>query len=309
MRLLVIVLTIVWFASLHWTLNLRSGLSPSRNHAAPTAEISPPLTDDTKWISSKPSQSFRTKEFEIATARHSSDTAKIQVREIDDSNKHLIPSFEKVGFQFIDITKLLSMQRGSINLMDYHNALRDVVRCDNRCKLHPIFKVIVSDLSYLHGLAFRMGTTYTLCRDNSKKNTHIHFDLTGEGSKLQTLAANQIFKSPGHFRLWIPLHDIDNWSLGVGDTSALRDRSCANLPAERRSTCLEDFNKVLWYHQRVMRRQDVILLANGRVPHFSINRRERGLQTQNRSAFTIDLHVSLLDIALNSLGKQTYIYI
>lgn len=285
MHLFVLLATLAWTLTVQWIFHQQIRLSTRRPFA-----VSSRPTSTGSTLSPSLSGPFRIKSFEIETSRHSSETTTIQVREIDEDNKRLVPSFEKVGFQFIDVTKLPA----SINLNDYHQALEDVVLCDNRCKVNPVFKVIVSDLSRIHGLEFRMGTAHVQQRDSSKKNTHIHFDQTGEGHKVRSLPTNQLFKSPGYFRLWIPLQSIDNFVLGMGDTSALRDRSCAHLDAKRQSTCLDDFGKVIWYHRREMRRGDIILLANGRVPHFSVYRKEHGLHTLNRSALTIDLHVFYL---------------
>ena len=86
------------------------------------------------------------------------------------------------------------------------------------------------------------------------------------------------------------MKDIDNLVLGVGDVNRLVNIECASsetykMSEQQRGHCVlrGEFDKVEWYHQSSMRRQDVVFFANRQVPHFSVN---RGVlyQTQERTA-------------------------
>ena len=94
------------------------------------------------------------------------------------------------------------------------------------------------------------------------------------------------------FKVWIPLSDIDNLSLGVGDISAYHfdclyhhHHECDKISA---------FKSIAWYHQPIMRRQDVIFFSSDKalkdVPHFSLHRGPE-CETQQRESMVMTVRL------------------
>lgn len=224
----------------------------------------------------------------------------IQVHEMNARTMHMVPHFYKVGFEFVDIAKLPCFQRGAVSMRDYHALLWNVEKSNSRDLNRVIFgnngqkilSEIVGDWAFSHGFSKLRIESFRISKLEKKRGSaeavegvRPHTDRYSDGDP------NDLYA----FRLWIPLRDIDNLVLGVGDTNKLIDRECASIDLSKikrsqREQCRlrEEFEKVEWYHQSSMRPQDVVFFADKQVPHFSTNRGD-SYRTQQRSALIVNL--------------------
>ena len=227
----------------------------------------------------------------------------IQVHEINARTMHMVPDFYEVGFEFVDIAKLPCFPRGAVSMRDYHALLWNVEKSNSRNLYRVIFgsngqkilSEIVGDWAFSHGLSKLRIESFQISKLEKKKGSkeavqgvRPHTDRYSDGDP------NDLYA----FRLWIPLHDIDNLVLGVGDTNKLIDRECASkdlskMKTLQREQCRlrEEFEKVQWYHQSSMRPQDVVFFADKQVPHFATNRGDSS-RTQQRTALIVNLKFS-----------------
>ena len=226
---------------------------------------------------------FPIKVHRVQSQIHPRSKQTITVMEVDQNNKRLVPPFDVTRFEFVDVATLRSFETGAVTLADYHQMLGDLRHTEIEDRLpqgggftfktisqkhSEILNAIVHDFCQTHNLRLLKEPGRMVQILENTIGTPIHFD-----------------KYPPSIRLWIPLADIDNLSLGVGDASHCHDQ-CAD-PAEARD--------IDWYHQPAMRMQDVVFFSGNHVPHFSIQQfhpfQKKGseFKTQTRKSLTFTI--------------------
>ena len=207
----------------------------------------------------------------------------INIREVTHSNKQFIPSFNYVGFEFRDISATFTSDSSKHSTEDYNqmikrlSALSAEIFVDSN-GINPsdlleeekeILLAICGDfaessnkkiISVTHSAAFRKV-------EGKGTLTHIHFDID--------VSLQQPTESGTHIRMWIPLSNIDNFPLAVGDARAYYANDGVCNGEGSINDCAEDsgFKDAVWYHQPMMTPADVVFWNKQTVPHGSINLR------------------------------------
>lgn len=209
----------------------------------------------------------------------------VTIREVTPENKHLIPGFRISGFEFIDLSETFIFQNNEVSLHEYDRMLERITSrllklpkgqtMTNVNNGEPILQAIAKEFALRHGMELNIFSVQIIT-----PHTSFGTDSHTDGRT-----------SPPTLKLWIPLETIDNFVLAVGDTNALSDRKCAGhltYRSHRQCVASNDFAKTIWYHQSVMRPQDVIIFSPDQVPHFSAN---QGVaqKTQHRQALMVKL--------------------
>lgn len=191
----------------------------------------------------------------------------IIVRQINSLNKHLLPPFRQINFEFFSLSQSLFFQNGLVSRREYQELIHRVAGgsrgeySEVMVRDEPILKAVVQEFNDRNLMDLRMSKSYLVTVD---EGTGIHFDQYCV------------------FRLWIPLTTsaIDNLCLGVGDITHLPITSGYNL------------DRIIWYQQMTMTAEDWIFLRAHSVPHYAANMGNRYI-TQRRLAITINLVSSI----------------
>ena len=203
-------------------------------------------------------------------------TIPIVVHLVTASNKHLLPPFAVIHFEFHSLSATRFILNGDITKTDYHEMLQRVIAASNGVfcvtvnNHEPILNVVVHEFAARNQMKLKITNTHILSVDSGSA---IHYDGRG-------------------LSLWIPITDtlIDNLCLGVGDITALNHPQCALPKFQGDKLCSDGsaFQKVVWYQQMTMTSEDWIFFRGDKVPHFSVNLGNT-LRVQQRSALVINL--------------------
>ena len=233
-------------------------------------------------LSPNPSDPFKTST--VLVWNEYDQTIPITVRQVTISNKHRIPPFERVHFEFYSLSQSDFFRNDRFSKNQYHEMLRRMhsqirnERIGTKSNLDPLLMEIINEFGYRHALdlkvAYSQITSYSV--NGLSAGTAIHFDGT-----------------PPDFRLWIPLTDslIDNLSLGVGDVTTLTNTVCASpSAADAMDECADghEFAETLWYQQMTMSSEDWIFWDTGKVPHYSVHLGD-SRKTRTRTALVINI--------------------
>lgn len=206
---------------------------------------------------------------------HDEAVIPLTIHEVTPNNRHLLPSFERVKFEFWSLTQSQFGQQSLIR-QQYHDFIFRVMVYATLEK-EPILEMITREFGQRHSMELEVKSTTIIKREGdrstSRSGTGIHFD-----GKLASF-----------IKLWIPLTSIDNLCLGVGDSTKMTDRRCIEYGAADEAECVDgsEFAEVVWYQQMTMTNEDWIFFQTDKVPHYAAHLPSR--QTQERMALVVEL--------------------
>ena len=222
------------------------------------------------WI---PAHYFPTQEYVVKGEMLWSDYS-INVRQVTEGNVRFIPPFTDVGFEFRDISQLFT----SHDLV-YYNKM-----------MHRLFLLATQNFLGSNGVEAaplrqeEEEILLRICEDFAESNnkrivseigkaalmkvddgTKIHFDAdAGINNPMEDLTI---------IRAWIPLSDIDNFPLAVGDARSYYklDGPCKGDGGIKGCATKREFRDAVWYQNEQMTIMDAVFLNKHAVPHCSLN--------------------------------------
>ena len=206
---------------------------------------------------------FQTTTLDVFQDLKSGHKISITVRQIYPSNKHLLPPFRRINFEFFSLSQSLFFQNALFSRTEFQRMMHRVdsfaASDDVNIVLsdEPILKEIVQEFNDRNAMDLAINKIYIVTQD---KGTGIHIDEVDA------------------LRLWIPITNsfIDNLCLGVGDVT--------NLPLSSGYP----LDSIIWYQQMNMTSEDWVFFRGHRIPHYSANMGDN-LTTQRRSALVVHL--------------------
>lgn len=218
-------------------------------------------------------------------------TIPITIHQITESNKHLVPSFEKTNIEFFTLSQSMWFQRNRFSVAKYQQMLQrvtasskqhDAVTANNK---EPILRAIVREFGDRHSIKLHVASTRLF---KVTAGLGVHLD------PVNSPACPEIYC----FKLWIPLTatEIDNLCLGVGDVSRLNanHQNCAVPSIREDKWCSDfDFNQVTWYQQTRMTNQDWVFFQGDRVPHYAAN---LGNTRNTQQRWALVVHMKFADL-------------
>ena len=243
---------------------------------------------------------FASTKYKVKGRSHRSDYS-INIREVAVYNKHHIPPFRDVGFEFRDISKSFKSYSSDFNL---HN-LMSYFKMINR--LSSLAKKQFADTKGVKGFRLRKEeeeVLLTICEDFAESNNKkieskienaVFMKVDGDGTKIHFDEAPEIdlpTKYGTRIKVWIPLSDIDNFPLAVGDVRSYYklDGPCKGDNSIGRCATKRDFKDAIWYQQEQMTPIDAVFWNKHAVPHCSLNLGIDGIDmdTQDRIALILE---------------------
>ena len=263
---------------------------------------------DAVVLSSAPKISFDwnhlTQEYDTKSQETQRDLS-INIREVTEYNKQFIPPFQDVGFAFRDLSELNTFTSVSSKYRDlskYYNKmirrLYDLARdefpsSDEQkrqitCRLtvdeFDMFLKICEDFAVTNNKKMISDLFSITLRKATSAGTTIHFD--GRARIIFPVEGGTII------RVWIPLSNIDNYPMAVGDVRSyfLFNGVCNGERNINKCAKRLHFDHSVWYHQRKMTPLDAIFWNLKAVPHGSMNLGE-DRSTKERFALLFDFVV------------------
>ncbi len=202
----------------------------------------------TSWINDQ-TNAFENSTVDVLAEPLQSDMVSVTVRTVTDSNKHLIPEFAHVQFEFFSLSQ--SKITSAFSTKEYQQMLGRLVTEPNdefgfstRNNNEPILNAVIEEFGDRHSMNLKIVSTRFATPEIG--GSHIHFDETQE------------------MRLWIPITDtfIDNFSLCVEDTT--------RIPQCMRNRQFRDLNQNFvvvpgGYHVPMKSRKWTFLIEHGNV--------------------------------------------
>ena len=216
--------------------------------------------DSTPWTDGR----FPTQQYKMKLQHLPETKQQINIHDVTLNNKQFMPPFRDVGFAFEDVSKYIR------NMKNYNKMIRRLYNV--AVKLLPSTAI---EPNYNHLKAKEKRILFNICRDfaesNGKKmSSSIHsvyfLKTEGDGRPFHFDAETGIDHSNADgttsMGAWIPLSNIDNFPLVVGD---------ARSYFEDDGVCKGLFDDAFWYKQENMTPTDAIFWNLKTVPHGSIN--------------------------------------
>ena len=241
-----------------------------------------------------PSQQYKTK------GRWTQRDFSINIREVTEYNKEFVPPFRAVGFAFRDLSKFetLSSPFSKYNMQNFNQMIHrlshlaaellpgpiEITKCDITRGEQRMLMRICEDFAVSNNKKIVSNIeTETLIKANGI-GTPIHFDGNA-GIDYPVLGGTII-------RVWIPLSDIDNYPLVVGDARSYFNQDGVCDGYKNVNSCAEDrdFKDAVWYHQPMMTTTDAIFWNLKTAPHGSVDF-GNNRNTKERFAFVFDFVV------------------
>lgn len=230
---------------------------------------------------------FETESVKVGVQTRDKTLARITLnaRVVTPFNKHLLPSVDDCGFEFYSLSesKLIETNQFTereclemVQEMADNDQLREGLTLSLR---NPILNAIVKQFQHRNLIGVRIQG-YQVREVGAE--TELHFDTQNTG-----------------YRLWIPLHTIDNLCLGVGDVRKLDNQFHAiPLYSEINNLHTKSESDAAVYYQQcskktIMTPKDWIFFQANAVPHYSANSRESGM-TKHRRALIVNLEFGSL---------------
>ena len=203
----------------------------------------------------------------------------INVRHVPHSSKQYIPPFRDVGFEFKDISEAYAAEHDLKSLTFYFTLIdrlagvakerfahsKGVKGCHLREEEEKMLMEICEDFAESNNKKIVSTIENAVFMKVDGDGTKIHFD-EGPEIDLPTKAGTRI-------KVWIPLSNIDNFPLAVGDaTSYFKFHSvCKEEHNVGRCATTRDFKDAVWYQQEYMNPIDAVFWNKHAVPHCSLN--------------------------------------
>ena len=235
---------------------------------------------------------------EIADSAAGRDHARIQ-----------LPSFAQAGFEFANMATT-----PGVSVEDYQEFLKAIPFVTRQNKQETFAPVLLTLLP-----PKQLATIEAIFRDFLNRNgfvadeidwhsiiafiytkreeTGVHFD--GEDTA-------KYIKWPirwKEFKLWIPMQEMSNLVLAVGDASEMHDINCVDpwnriQEVDKHQDCVErrDFENIKWYHHQKMTPQDVIWFAAKDIPHCAVDRYLETYHMFYRPALIIHFRPSAVNV-------------
>ena len=207
-------------------------------------------------------------------------TLSLIVNEVTAFNRHLLPSFDEVKFEFF------SLSQSNVSKRVYHELIQRVLEHHHS---NPLISITAhsqfNDDAVLKSIVDNFGERHAM--DLEVESTSI---MKREGGTARCGTAIHVDGSRGPFiRLWIPLTFIDNLCLGVGDSTNMLHPKCVQFSAKDDDECADgtELEKVVWYQQMAMSNEDWIFFRSDKVPHYAAHLPSR--RTQSRIAWAVNI--------------------
>ena len=228
------------------------------------------LSHSSDWV---PTHYFPSREYVVKGANLWSDYS-INVRQVTEGNVRFIPPFTDVGFEFRDISQLFT----SHDLVNYSKMTH---RLSRLAEQNFFSSNGVDDAHLTHG---DEGILLRICDNFAESNAkrivskieNAAFMKVDDGTKIHFDAEagiNNPMKGRTIIRAWIPLTNIDNFPLAVGDARSYYkpDGPCKGDNSIRGCATTREFKDVVWYQREQMTPKDAVFWNKHAVPHCSSN--------------------------------------
>ena len=229
----------------------------------------------------------------ILKRNHDPSTIKqLTIREVTASNKHLVPLFRDVNFEFFSLSQSQFIENGDFTREAYHELIQRMatgpemhgkladgqIRRVTTYNDDPILNAIVREFGDRQFINLQIINTEIITDDALVGSTGIHFDVAR------------------NFALWIPVSTspIDDLCLGVGD---IRRSNLRYRWGTVRTVSEEDLPGITWYQQMRMTPEDWIFFQGWKVPHYALDLSDN-LTTQKSLVIRVNLAVDSSNVQM-----------
>ena len=225
---------------------------------------------------------FPSREYTVRGRMRRNDYS-VNVRYVSHHNEQYIPLFRNVGFEFKDISKTFAIDT-DLKGLTYYNKM--ITRLASFADEH-FFQIFGSrgiDVAYLkkQEKEILMEICEDFAESNNKKivskiENAAFIKVDGDGTKIhfdEGPAIDLTTKDGARIKVWIPLSDIDNYPLAVGDArSYFKFHGVCKSTNHSIGRCAtkRDFRDAVWYQQEQMTPTDAVFWNKHAVPHCSLN--------------------------------------